>query len=56
MEDYRASFYKVSRSRSCVFPLLDLSPIVSLWIRLCALFYLTDGALFAFLGHPIFMF
>ena len=56
MEDYRASFYKVFRSCSCVFLLLDLSPIVSLWIPLCALFYLADGALFTFLGRPIFMF
>ena len=36
------SFYKVFHSCSCVFPLLDLSPIVSLWIRLCALFLLSS--------------
>ena len=56
MEDYRARFYKVFALVSCVFPLLDLSPIVALWIHLCALFYFADGALFTFLGRPIFMF
>ena len=56
MEDYRTDFYKVFRSCSCVFLFLDLSPIVSLWIRLCALFYFADGTLFAFLRLLIFMF
>ena len=36
--------------------LLELSPIIPLWIRLCSLFQSALSALFTFLRLPIFMF